>query len=91
MTASKTTRTEEARLLRPDIRAAVTTTKREQAVALLRGLFAHRDRITITEARAAAADLGISPRTLTRAAHEDLGMREIHNGRYPGIWELEAR
>jgi hypothetical protein len=66
-------------------------TKREQAIVLLRDLFAHRDRITITEANAAAADRGISPRTLTRAAHEDLGVREIHNGRYPGIWQLKDR
>jgi hypothetical protein len=66
-------------------------TKREQAIVLLRDLFAHRDRITITEANTAAADRGISPRTLTRAAHEDLGVREIHNGRNTGIWELENR
>jgi len=62
-------------------------TKSEQATALLRELFTGHARITIAQAREAAAERGIGLRTLQRAAH-DLGVQTIFNGRNPGIWQF---
>jgi N-formylglutamate amidohydrolase len=65
-----------------------TMTKREQAQAVLSSLFAGgRNRIPIAEAVQAASEVGVSRRTLTRAAR-DLGVTEVHNGPYPAYWEL---
>jgi hypothetical protein len=61
-------------------------TKREAARVLLLKLFSGRSRITIAEAVAAGAEEGISRRTLTRAC-KDLGVVEVHNGRYGAFWE----
>jgi hypothetical protein len=61
-------------------------TKRELARQLLERLFANRQRVTIAEAVEAGATQDVSRRTLRRAATE-MGVREIHNGNRPGIWE----
>lgn len=62
-------------------------TQREIAHQVLDELFRNRERVSITEAVTAAAERGVSRRTLRRAATE-CGIREIHNGRIPGFWEL---
>lgn len=61
-------------------------TKIELARDLLVELFSNRDRIEISEAVAAGAEIGVSRRTLQRACRER-GVREIHNGPYGGFWE----
>jgi len=63
-----------------------TSTKRELARELLTSRFAHRDRVAIAEVVTAASEIGVSRRTLSRAAKE-IGVREIHNGPYGGFWE----
>ncbi len=60
-------------------------TKREAARALLTALFTERPRVSIAEAMEAAAERAISRRTMSRACR-DLGITEVHNGRYGGIW-----
>jgi hypothetical protein len=61
-------------------------TKRELAAELLTDMFRDRTRVLIADAIARAAEQNISRRTLIRAK-TDLGLREIHNGPYSGIWE----
>jgi hypothetical protein len=61
-------------------------TKREVADRILRGLFAHNNRISIADAIQAAGPHGVSRRTIQRAAR-DLGVREVHNGPYGAFWE----
>jgi hypothetical protein len=65
-------------------------TKREAARDLLTGIFRNRTRITIAEAMEAAAELGISRRTMIRACG-DLGIREVHNGPFGAIWAWPVR
>lgn len=65
----------------------MTLTKRERALGLLGELFDDRQRIEIAEAVDRAAALGVSRRTLQRAAAE-LGIRAIHSGNDPGFWEV---
>jgi hypothetical protein len=69
------------------VRPSDLKTKRELATDVLRGLFWQRPRIAIAEAVAAAEHLGVSRRTVERAAR-DLGVREVHNGRSGAFWEL---
>jgi hypothetical protein len=62
------------------------STKREIARALLTGLFASRQRVPIAEAVELAKQLGVSRRTLVRVCPE-LGIHEVHNGRYGAFWQ----
>jgi DNA-binding MurR/RpiR family transcriptional regulator len=63
-------------------------TKSEIAEELLRGLFAKRHRVTISEAVTLAHESGISRRTLTRVARE-LGIKPVQTGPSPGLWEWQ--
>jgi N-formylglutamate amidohydrolase len=63
----------------------VPVTKREAARGLLTAMFRERPRILIAEIMDAAAERAISRRTMTRACG-DLGITEIHNGPFGGIW-----
>lgn len=60
-------------------------TKREAARGLLASMFRERPRILIAEVMEAAAERGISRRTMQRAC-KDIGVGEIHNGPYEAIW-----
>jgi hypothetical protein len=60
-------------------------TKGEAARGLLSSMFRERPRILIAEVMEAAAERGISRRTMQRAC-SDLGITEIHNGPYGAIW-----
>ena len=62
-------------------------TKREIARDLLSSLFANQKRIPIAEAVAVGKHVGVSRTTLIRACR-DLGVREVHNGRYGAFWEI---
>jgi hypothetical protein len=61
-------------------------TKRELAGALLRDLFAYRERIPIAEVVAKGREIEVSRTTLIRACR-DVGIREVHNGPFGGFWE----
>jgi hypothetical protein len=61
-------------------------TKRELAQKLLRDMFANHKRIAIADAVRAAAQRGISRRTLTKARAE-MGATEVHNGPHPAFWQ----
>lgn len=61
-------------------------TKSEVAAELLRETFANQRRVLIVDVAAAGRELGVSRRTLSRAARE-FGVREVHNGPYPAFWE----
>lgn len=61
-------------------------TKREKADGLVRVLLPTPGaRVLVAEAVAEALRIGVSRRTLQRAAAA-AGVREIHNGRETGIW-----
>jgi hypothetical protein len=60
-------------------------TQREAARGLLTAMFANRHRILISEVLQAAAERGISRRTMT-LARADLGITTLQNGRNSGIW-----
>jgi hypothetical protein len=62
-------------------------TKREHARAILAALMTGRTRIAIVDAMKAAAVHDVSSRTMQRAK-ADLGLVEIHNGRYGAFWEV---
>jgi hypothetical protein len=64
-----------------------TRTKLELAIALLQELFNCKQRIIINDAVAAAAERGVSRRTLIRAS-KILGATFVSNGNLPGFWEL---
>lgn len=63
----------------------IPVTKMEAARGLLTAMFRERPRILIAEIMRAAAERGISRRTMQRACG-DLGVTEIHNGPYGAIW-----
>jgi hypothetical protein len=64
-------------------------TKREAARRLLDELFSGRRRVPISEAVERSRDLGVSRRTLQRASRE-LGVHEVHGGRYESFWEKDT-
>lgn len=66
--------------------SATMKTKIEIAREVLAELFARHDRVVISHAKEAAAQRGVSSRTLTRAAKE-LGVAVIYNGPYGHQWE----
>lgn len=65
------------------------TTKREAAEQVLRELFSRAERIAIADAVKAAAERGVSRSTLTKVAHAEVGVTEIHNGPHGAFWELK--
>jgi N-formylglutamate amidohydrolase len=72
-------------MARFDTSMTASVTKREAARGLLTAMFRERPRILIAEIMDAAAERAISRRTMTRACG-DLGITEIHNGPFGGIW-----